>query len=223
MVNGVYEPETMKFLRQNADSADTFFDVGANVGYFGLSLKLEFPKLDIVAIEASPAVFPYLEKNRENAGLSVLCVQKVICETTGDEKPFYLPSNDHFGMGSLNADIGQGPPALVESISLDELSRDLNWDARVLIKVDVEGYEYAVFAGGSKLLSRSVSPTIIFEFCDWAEDAAAGIEIGGAQQVLKQFGYQIWRLSDYMAGKPPLEANLKTGTDMLVAAKPGSR
>ena len=46
------------------------------------------------------------------------------------------------------------------------------------------------------LLGRPDAPDIIFEFVDWAEEAANGAEIGASQQILRDMGYRIFYFNE---------------------------
>jgi hypothetical protein len=83
--------------------------------------------------------------------------------------------------------------------------------------VDVEGFEAAVFRGAERILRSTKPPIIVFEFCDWAEGRVADGEIGGAQTLLMEWGYRIWRLEDHLAGLPPLQNVCRHGFETLVA------
>ncbi len=87
--------------------------------------------------------------------------------------------------------------------------------------MDVEGFEAAVFKGGSNLLGadKSKSPLVVFEFCGWAEKRAHGIEVGDSQRILRQFGYDIWKLEDFIAEKKPTEQILTQGFATLIGVK----
>ena len=61
-----------------------------------------------------------------------------------------------------------------------------------MIKIDVEGYEYHVFKGAAELLNKKDAPDVIFEFVDWAEEAAKGVDIGASQRILIEMGYRIY-------------------------------
>ena len=63
------------------------------------------------------------------------------------------------------------------------------------------------------------APLILFEFCDWAEARVPGGEVGDAQRLLLEWGYRIWRLSDFMCGRPSLNNILTGGFEALLAVK----
>ena len=87
-----------------------------------------------------------------------------------------------------------------------------------LIKIDVEGYEYHVFKGATGLLGRPDAPDILFEFVDWAEKQAKGVEIGDSQQILRDLGYQIHYFREGHVAEE-VKGILKEGFFMLYASK----
>src|SRR5437762_4746872 len=64
LIDGVYEIEAMDFLLKRLTSGDVFIDIGANIGTFTLPTAQKVGSTGcVVAIEPSPRVFPYLERN----------------------------------------------------------------------------------------------------------------------------------------------------------------
>jgi hypothetical protein len=81
----------------------------------------------------------------------------------------------------------------------------------------VEGFEYFVFKGGSDLLQSPGAPHIIFEFVDWAEKAAMGLQPGAAQKLLLEAGYQLFVLE---GDKPvKMESIIESGACNIFASK----
>jgi FkbM family methyltransferase len=217
VVDGVYEPELARFILDRLQSAGTFVDVGANVGAFTIpAAKKVGPSGLVLAVEASPQVFPYLEGNvRANRSGNVRL--KFVAASDGDSAgvPFYEAPADHFGMGSMAPQFGASP-VLVPSRPLDQLLAEEGVTHVDLLKVDVEGFEAQVFRGARKLLTSDRAPVVVFEFCDWAEGRAAGGQTGLGQQVLRGFGYNLFRLKGReMVRTDPITA----GFENLVAVR----
>jgi hypothetical protein len=132
--------------------------------------------------------------------------------------PFYEAPVDHFGMGSLGAQFHNEPvPVLCRT--LDDVLKEQRIERVDVIKVDVEGFEAAVFLGAKELLTGANPPLIVFEFCDWAENRVPSGQAGDAQRLLNEWGYRTWRLKHGISKNPPLSNTLTTGSEMLVAAK----
>jgi len=220
LINGVYEADALEFILDLLEPGGVFIDVGANIGSFTLPVARHLGASGrVIAIESSPKVFPYLRQNVAlNALTNVSLIQCAASENDRLEAPFYEAPIDNFGMGSLGAQFHDAPISVMTR-TLDSILEERQIERVNLIKVDVEGFEVAVFRGAEKLLTGDDSPIIIFEFCDWAEERVPGGQIGDAQRLLEEWGYSIWRLKDKMTGKLPLTQTMTTGYEMLVAAK----
>lgn len=219
-VDGVYESEVLNFVFERLESGSVVVDIGANIGAFTLPVAKEIGAGgSVIAIEASPRIFPYLQRNVTLNGLSnVRLIECAAFNCDRQTVPFYEASIDQFGKGSLGSHF-QADRVSVITRTLDNLLTEEQISRVDLIKVDVEGAEAAVFQGAEKLLTGDSPPTIVFEFCDWAERSVTGKRAGVAQQLLREWGYCIWRLRDIMRGKIPLANVLTSGFEMLVATR----
>jgi hypothetical protein len=132
-----------------------------------------------------------------------------IHETSGIELPFYAPDELN-GKGSFSP-VFTNESQLITTIRLDEffLSNKIKPD---LIKVDVEGYELLVLKSLSKADIQHC--TVLFEFVDWAEEAA-NFKIGEAQKYLIDNGFALGRFSN----DERLTKELTSGSEMIVARR----
>ncbi|MDQ3025080.1 MAG: FkbM family methyltransferase [Pseudomonadota bacterium] len=218
LVDGVYEATELNFVMSQVEEGDTFVDVGANIGCYSLPVARKVgARGKVLAIEASPKIYGYLTENvRENALSNICAIEAALLDIDG-ESQFHDAPADHSGMGSIAPQFGATPIA-VAARRLDTLVREVGISKVKIIKADVEGYESHVFKGAQELLTGESPPLIVFEFVDWAENRALG-RVGDAQQVLRNFGYLIWVLDDYLAGRAPLREIITRGFHTLVAAK----
>ncbi len=137
-------------------------DVGANVGEFGTELRRFGYRGRIISFEPLPSVYARLEQRAGSDPLwdSVRCALGRTAGTVelnvaanGGASSSVLPMLDRHREAAPNA-------AYIESISvqqrtLDEAALPLVQPLdRVLLKVDVQGYEHEVLAGASEVLSR---------------------------------------------------------------------
>ena len=215
MIHGMYEQPSLDFILAHLPAGGTFVEVGANVGAFTVpAAKSVGPSGRVLAIEASPRVFPYLERNLQRNGASnAIAVACAAHDHDDGFAPFWEAPASHFGMGSLAAQFHE-PPVQIPVRTLDRLVQE-NGMAKVdLIKVDVEGFEAAVFRGATQLLGGPHPPIILFEFCDWAEERG-GFALGTAQSVLLDQGFQLSRLG----GDPNemLKTPMTSGCEMIIA------
>ena len=211
LINGIYEPLILSFLKKYLMSGDVFMDIGANIGAITIPCASWIGEYGrVIAIECSPFILEYLKQN-------ILLQSVAISAEDYKEVAFYEAPADHFGMVSIGAQFEQ-PPIKLTSRSLDSILNEKQIFTLKAIKIDVEGYESEVFSGASKLLAGANAPAIIFEFADWAEERL-GFKAGKSQQVLLDHGYQIWSLEDFHKSKKPLQKVITKGCFNLIAIK----
>jgi FkbM family methyltransferase len=220
LVDGVYEPLLLKFLLDHLAEGSVFLDIGSNVGVFTLpAAKKVGLSGRVVSLEASPAVFPFLEENVAKSGFqNIFLKQRAVYDRDLERLDFYEAPPDRAGMGSIARQFNASPVA-VRASTLDGILAEAGLEVAEVMKVDVEGCESKVFSGAAGLLSAKTAPLIAFEFCDWAESRIPGQRAGQSQKILLDYGYRLWRLKDFLRGARPLGRILERGFETLVAAK----
>src|SRR4029453_3499888 len=162
-IDGVYEPETRAFVLRHLHPGGVFVDVGANIGTISLPAKRAVGQNGrVIAIEASPRVFPFLARNAANSGLSIDCRFVAAVAEPGPVR-FFAPPDDHFGMGSLAPQF-HVEPCEIEGAPLDAILASADIQAVDVMKIDVEGFEKGVLQGARNLLCGPRPPLIVFEF-----------------------------------------------------------
>ena len=129
-------------------------DVGANVGYYTIYLaKIVGKNGKVVAIEPDPYSFQTLKKNCELNNLSNVEFYNLAISDHNESLSFYQEKS-HSGKGSLFSNSTENTSIDVQATTLDELFekklQTINW-----LKIDVEGFEFFVLKGASKLLSKT--------------------------------------------------------------------
>src|SRR5690348_17214049 len=83
-------------------SGGTFWDVGANIGIFGLQVAHQYPDRCVLAFEPSPVILPRLNRNKDLNDLSYLIILPIALSDREEEGVFYLNEvQDNQMMGSL--------------------------------------------------------------------------------------------------------------------------
>lgn len=156
-----------------AREADTFLDVGAYTGLFTLAVTAYAPHVDVHAFEIVPAVADALMANVRRNDLTERVV--VHREGVGDpEATMRVPSGEggsalpSFYSSKMRFDGGKE----VGFRSLDSVAALIPDAARVVMKIDVEGTEDAVFRFGQAFL-RVSRPDIVCEVLHGVADGAA--------------------------------------------------
>lgn len=212
MVNGIYEPQLVDYICTELPPNGIYIDVGANVGALALQVAKKRSDVKVYAFEAAPSVFAFLKRNNENNDLANLFIYNLAIHTQDDTSiPFYSPMHLN-GKGSF------APVFTQEAVNVTTISLDTFFMQQLLqpnlIKIDVEGFEYLVLLSMKTFLKDNTQCKIVFEFVDWAEQAAQ-FEIGQAQDYIIQMDYQLKDLDSLIKVSQPI----KTGSAMLLATK----
>ena len=216
-IYGIYEKNIHKLLNELLPVNGTFLDIGANIGAVTIPLQVKRPDIKIIAVEAAPWVYEYLQTNLNRNKLhDIVAVNSAIYDVDDLQLDFFSPK-EGFGKGSLSP-VFTDVAVKVSTVTIDTLLRRQNTGKIDCMKVDVEGYEYHVFKGAAGLLNPADAPDILFEFVDWAEERAQNIQKGDAQRILKQYGYRLFDINDNGIGSE-LKDVLTEGSYMLYATK----
>lgn len=122
-------------------------DLGANAGAATLDFATRFPAARIVAVEPDPSAFARLRRNV--AGLpNVQALNLAVGGRSGRAR--FEPAAWSWG-SHLAADQTAGDGVEVEILSFDDLLRRLDLPAVDLVKMDIEGAEYAMLDAAARL------------------------------------------------------------------------
>lgn len=166
---------------------DTCWDIGANIGFYTcLFASLVGKSGRVVAFEPASATLAYLRKNialnRFNSD-QVVVINKAIGDEVHQKRIFFNVADMAEGTASLKAEQGSATE-MVQMDTLDNLYPTL--PRPDLIKIDVEGYQLEVLAGGKKFLSCH-HPMIMAELRDNNPDT-----VRRAQNYLRDLGYSFY-------------------------------
>ncbi len=141
-------------------SFNTIIDVGANEGQFALKMRKMFPEATIISFEPIPQVFEKLQDNfKHDKNFISFCLGLGESESTTS---FYLNKNSasssvlpvkehitHFESATEAEKIIININKLDTVLNINELKKP------ILIKLDVQGYEDKVIAGGTDVLKNA--------------------------------------------------------------------
>lgn len=220
-IDGLIEPEVTKILTRHLKPGMVFLDVGANIGFFSALAGKRVGKIGrVIAVEPSPRIFSYLQRNMHSNNLSNVALENSAAFEENVEKvPFYEAPTEKFSMGALAPQF-HDKPIMVKAVRLDSILLKYGIDHVDILKLDTEGAEARVLNGAKNLLTGERPPLVIFEFNDWAEARMRNLKVGDSQRILRSYGYSLWKARDFINGpKKPLKDIVTRGFDMLVAAK----
>jgi FkbM family methyltransferase len=152
----------LMLLRRSLMSSDIVIDVGANVGHVSLLLADLVGGKNIVAFEPAPLAFCRLS---ENWTLNNLPKDKLFNMAVGASPGVVFIENDDHPTTTLQ--VSEAPAGArsvrVPLVRLDDYRREWEGHAVGLLKIDVEGYEPAVFDGALGVLAEDRPRLIMFE------------------------------------------------------------
>jgi FkbM family methyltransferase len=152
---GAYERWQTAVVRRLLRPGGVLVDVGANVGYFSfLAASLVGPGGKVLAVEPSPYAADLLgDAVRANGLGDIVRLERCGLGREAGEATLYDPLPDNHSPSLLEDGGGSGRPGRAVPIrTLDECLDAWQLSHVDLLKVDVEGYEPAVIAGGARSL-----------------------------------------------------------------------
>jgi len=183
---GLYEPEAMQSIRRLVDAGDCCIDVGANLGYYTISLaNWVGPTGLVVAFEPFPGNFAILEKNVHlNQLQNVILEPSALSDCNGSLQLIYGVEEQFSATPSVGGYAVEGDRVSIKvpTRRLDDYVAGLG-RAPGFIKIDVEGAELAVLEGARRTLA-AVRPILLVEIHGWGTDESEKV-----LQVLSELHY----------------------------------
>ncbi|MFZ5553388.1 MAG: FkbM family methyltransferase [Bacteroidota bacterium] len=161
---GAYEKNTIRHLLKLLPDHAVCADVGANIGYYSLTLGGHVKNGKVFAFEPNPVTFGIFTRNLSlNPGIkTVEPIQKGLAEK---RKNITLSFNQH-NLGAASAFGNNEETATVEITTLDDFCREKNISRIDLVKVDIEGGELNFLKGAEEIISKSPKMILVTEIID---------------------------------------------------------
>lgn len=160
-----YEPEFQAFCHQFIDEDAICIDIGANIGVKALLLSRHARKGRVIAVEAAPSIARCLEINiTANAASNVECVQAAVGDRIDTVHFFEMSAYGHVASEGIE----------VPMITLQEIVRNRSLPRIDFIKIDVEGFEYAILKNAYDVIN-DFRALVLFEFNSWCQLAFADV------------------------------------------------
>jgi FkbM family methyltransferase len=206
---GGYEHSTIRLLKQRARPDGLAIDVGANIGSHAIPMAKAMRTGRVLAFEPNPFVFPRLIANLAlNPDCNVDARAMAIGNRIG-QVDLFIPQPDAGNLGQASVvENSNFNKVAVPCTTLDSLLEDEKLGTVDVLKIDVEGFEWAVIEGARTMLARD-HPLIVFEYNrdQWER---AGQTLTGVTNSLRAMGY-----TDFsMAGRRAL-ASIPANPPML--------
>jgi FkbM family methyltransferase len=183
--------------------AGTVVDVGANIGQTATRFRAAFPKARIVSVEPIAATFALLEKTTRsleiecyNVALGSKCERATMYLTKFTTTNSLVPPPKDEICGAQE----------VEVVTLDQFARQHGINSIELLKIDAEGFDLEVIAGGSAMLSKGAVKSILVEVGFHPGDERHPL-FDAVRDALAQHGFRVFGIYDQhleWTGEPSL-------------------
>jgi FkbM family methyltransferase len=180
----------------SAQSNVCFYDIGANIGYYGLLAATKY-KAKTYSFEPTPLY----AKNIKDAAYLNHVVEQVNVYTLALSNINGQNTFHQSGSGSsleVNFNLKRNLPTItVTTTPLDDLFEIEKMTPPTFVKIDVEGHEWAVFQGAQKLFTKT-TPVILLELCTTLRDIGRSYvnpHYTETIEFLEKNNYVIWYLT----------------------------
>jgi FkbM family methyltransferase len=217
-----FESVEREFLNRFLRPGDVFVDVGANIGIFTLIAAIRVgPTGQVIAFEPSTPTYWRLVGNvRLNNFRHVCCEKLALSDKEG--KSILVQSVDGFDAWNSLAKPTMGESFTNEQVYLVSWTKYAREHGLVgstrMMKIDVEGWESRVLAGGKEIFSRTDAPVLQIEFSGNAAKAA-GSSCQGLYRTLESLNYRMFAYSPERKALRPASINEVDSNVNLMAAK----
>jgi FkbM family methyltransferase len=204
-----FEKETA-FLSSWLQPGMTAIDIGANIGFYAALIAHRVgPQGHVFAYEPASEPRALLEHNRAlNNFPQIQILTVALSDSVRDGRLLFGESSELNLLGS-----GAGPGEDVRITTLDLEDTERGWPSPDFVKIDVEGEEEPILAGGRQFFDRH-SPLVMFE-------TKTGTTINeGARATFLAMGYRLYRQMGSAPILVPTEQTLDAFELNAFAAKP---
>jgi FkbM family methyltransferase len=207
---GIFEIPVVEAIFRLVDPSETVLDVGANIGYM-TAAALSAGAGKVILFEPHPALFARLSRNvsrwnKEPRYAGRVNARNEAIDSQRGRATLFIPKRDFAGNQGIatlemNCDTAAFDKVEVAATTLDSVI-DRDCGPVGLLKIDIEGHEFAALKGASDSLRNRKIRDVIYECFEGADSPVS--------QLLKSFGYTIFGLRSSLTG-PVLLEGMKAG------------
>ena len=212
---GVYaEDHITSFLLENIGikDDDLIIDIGGNIGWYSLVLSYKSKPL-VLAFEPDIFNFSLLKNNVALNKKDNIRIFNLALSDTPGTMTLYLYKKHNLGRHSFIRQRNSVGTAEVETIQLDSfLKKQGLADRRIkLIKIDIEGYEFAAMSGARQSLAHT--EYLMTEFSPGMMKEVNHNPIDYINYI-KGFGFTPWVISEKGLSAPDFEEIIRNNTQV---------
>lgn len=142
----------------------TFIDVGANFGFYSVAGARRVGSTGrVYAFEPTPTAFALLGRNVEANALANVSPHEVCVGAASGEVDFFVSAEPSFSSLSQTGRAELAEVKRMRAVSIDDFCREHGIQSIDAMKVDVEGFDYAVLLGAKSILDASADVLVMIE------------------------------------------------------------
>lgn len=157
-----YEPQETNLIQMLASGKKTFYDIGANIGWYAINIAKSIKGIHVHAFEPIPQTYQYLNDNVDNNNVKNVSLWNFgLSDETGNFDFFFYPEGS--GNASLR-DLSKKDSVIKIKCKLKTIDnfRQSHKEPIDFIKIDTEGSELLALKGGINSLNND-KPIIFSE------------------------------------------------------------
>ena len=149
-----YEKQELYMIDRMLEDSATFFDIGANIGWYTINIAKMKKRATVHAFEPIPKTFDYLKKNIALNNLTNANLYNFGFSDKSDLLTFYYYQEGSGNASMVNVSNQKNIEEIkCEVLLIDDFVHDQDFTVD-FIKCDVEGAELYVFQGGAKTIAK---------------------------------------------------------------------
>jgi FkbM family methyltransferase len=198
------EEENISCWQSMAQGAKTILDVGANAGIYSLAALAAQPEAVVHAFEPTPEIANRLRATAKLNGLERLYVHEAAISTrcgTATLRRFRGEFGTNEGMNFISEDQGDAEDERVQTVCLDQFCEEHSIEQVDLLKMDIQGHEFAALKGAEKLIAAGRINTIFMEL-NWCPTEQAVCPAAESIQLLKRANYVFSKPGKHLNWQP---------------------
>lgn len=164
--------EYTKIFMELVKHVNSFYDIGANIGYYSIMAAHVNPNMEVHSFEPASGPLAYLRKNIEINGLKNVHIESIALSDKSGKIDFFEMKNNkyRFLKHNLGGEGNTGTKTIekkyqkitVDTMTLDEFNAKHGYGKVDLMKLDTEGTENFILENGTRVLNES-KPIVICE------------------------------------------------------------
>ena len=172
-----------------------FIDIGTNIGQTLIKVKTLDPGVPYMGFDPNPTCMYYLQ---QLVSLNKLTDTSLHCVGLGDHQQlatFHFAGTDDV-CGTLSEDHVTATTNHAMTIPvwpLDEVPFSVSRAGKIIVKIDVEGYEYAVIRGAANFIAQ-YRPVLLIEILPHQQKASAKQHAIDMFNMLKGWNYSAYQI-----------------------------